>query len=332
MRAISKLYDHQWEPLEKPPHWPIRDYCERVLARRFGGSRRVFAHCPFTSPEDGGGGKAFVIDEDHNNARCFGQCEKTWTPFDLHREVFQFPTWEAALTDFKKRLRETSSSDVTNLSPKIPTRRPSFTPVDESLVAYALSEYRGINAAAIRNLEEGDDAQEVGRRLVKCYGEERLAIAQSYKSVFIGRPAQRWLANERTAGRTQFLCCWGIREGHNRVTNETVDRPIMLDIEFDDNKADDQLRLIWALKNRWRTALFSICWSGGKSYHALFYVAKIKEGELELKKAQAASMGACKASMRPHQWVRFPGGWRTGPGPTGRQTLLYLDHVSLIGE
>jgi hypothetical protein len=319
MSRISRAFD---EPLEKPPYWPIRDYCEAVLGRRFGGWGRVFAHCPFTSPVDEGGGKAFVIDEAFNNATCFGQCDrKTWTPFDLHREVFQFPNWKAALADFKARLGHNVATNPSPL-PELTRRPPPESKADRGLIAKKLAEQANITAVKIRNIGEDGRAE---RELVALWGEARLAIAQSYQSVFVGETAKRWLRNERLARRVQFLCCWSIKEGHNWVTNRTVEEPIMLDIEFDDEpEPDNQLRLIWALRKSWRMwkiPLFSICWSAGKSYHALFYVRGCSDSDLELLRGGAARLGACEASMRPHQWVRFPGGWRPGKG---RQSVLYL--------
>jgi hypothetical protein len=71
--------------------------------------------------------------------------------------------------------------------------------------------------------------------------------------------------------------------------------------------------------------LVSITFSGGKSYHGLFHVRGKSDDQIEEMKSLAKSLGACPASLRAHQPVRFPGGTRHDKNGIRKQEIVYLN-------
>ena len=106
-------------------------------------------------------------------------------------------------------------------------------------------------------------------------------------------------------------------------TNDNVKEQIFLDVEFDHMRTLDQLKILWWLKRVRKWNLISLTYSGGKSYHGLFYIRGQTKEQVQAMKDFAIRLGACSGSLRPHQPARFPGGYRRERGE-GRQTIIYL--------
>jgi hypothetical protein len=208
---------------------------------------------------------------------------------------------------------------------------------DDRLIAEALSREFTITRMLIYKTSPAQmpSAKDFAAWLMQQPIEGHLIVARTKFEALIGRRALWEL--RRAPDRLQYLVgCTAKREtGGKGNPNLNLDQPMFLNVEFDHMPAAEQRRLLWYLKERMRWKLISITFSGGKSYHGLFDVRGLSPSELDAMRLFALRLGACRPSLQPFQYVRFPGGMRTREDwrqtPVARQAILYFDDTHTLG-
>ena len=95
-------------------------------------------------------------------------------------------------------------------------------------------------------------------------------------------------------------------------------------IEQDQGSIDEQSAVLIHLARKAPLAL--AVFSGGKSIHGWFYCAGLSDPELWPFMCMARSLGACRSTWCPVQFVRVPGGYRDNGAPH----IIYLYNPGVI--
>jgi hypothetical protein len=312
--------------------WPLRVYCEQVIGLSFDQQRKC--KCPLHVGHSGN--RQFVIDEQTNKWFCFGNCPpdpgkdyRSGDVIDLHRIVKDLRSQKEAVEDLL-------AIDRTATLPSSYKPKPSLLETvkaakDEQLIATALRRCADVTRESIA-MREPATAADFAKYLLQT--QERLVVARTKYAALIGQRAVRAL--RRAPERLQYLCCSTAKteQQHKQSKNLHVERPLFLNVEFDQESPDNQLRILWWLKTVRKWRLVSITFSGGKSWHGLFAVRAIEAARLAQMRTLAMRLGACRRSLQPTQWVRFPGGVRTledwQQTPVAQQEILYFDPVNTV--
>jgi hypothetical protein len=345
-KAFAEVLTFEQEKAKFPR---IRDYCCLRLGLRFKGD---YANCPIHA---GRSGHSLQINDETQTWQCWSQCRERCRRhkngggdrsqpcicrgdvLDLHTLTHRFkskreaidslikggaegnrlPISEAEAGKWKGNFQNADSTDkffVDRTAPKptlIARISKAFSFVDEDY----LREH-----SPFVEPEAADFA-----KLLLQIATLPIVFRTKYQALTGARAVA---ALQRRPDRLQYLCSCTAKSAAGSNTLDNMKTRLFLDVEFDHIALDTQLRLIWWLKVSKGWPLISITFSGGKSYHGLFYVRGMSKARINAMKALAASLGACQPSMRATQPIRFPGGWRTREDwkqtSVGRQTLIYL--------
>jgi hypothetical protein len=324
----------------------IQWYCEQILKLTFSAGYKT--KCPFHNDTSG---DSFVIHPAKRIFTCFGGCPPingreyfTGDVIDLHQRAFTLENLSAA----RQSLAQLANGDAGMLNAKPvpflffspeqkakgePRPKPTITRVDAELVAKVLAQCLPVCFAG-ECATASDFTELLLEKILRP--DDKPIVFVNQKWPIIGVEARAMLRDK--PDELQYICSCTAKtairnafrpdNGTNRKTN--LKERIFLDVEFDDMPDEDQLKILWWLKRAKGWKLVSITFSGNKSYHGLFYVRGKTDEEVEAMHSLAKRLGACYGSLRRHQPVRFPGGWRRERGE-GRQTILYLNRQLTSG-
>jgi hypothetical protein len=155
-------------------------------------------------------------------------------------------------------------------------------------------------------------------------------VSSTLKTMRIGLKAREWL--KQCPDKLQYLVCSTAKRGDTWSRRRNVKERIFLDVEWDDLPSDDQLKILWWLKVAKEWKLISITFSGGKSYHGLFYTRGESNEKVQGMISLAKRLGACQGSLRADLLVRFPGGLRRDEKGERRQRIVYLNDQFTINS
>jgi hypothetical protein len=318
-------------PIEQArKRWPIREYCEEILALRFKHRK---CKCPL---HNGDSETSFVIDEESGDWFCFGHCPadpgknyRRGDVVDLHRIVNQFESELEASKDLLSAKPKTHRLEPGQHS-FLPVKRKVENKAEKKLLARVLASSSQVTDDLIRQASslKSPSAVDFGDWLLRQSVTGHLIVARSKYEALVGRRARRAIST--AADRLQYLCCSTAKteSRHKTEENLNVQSPLFLNLEFDKASSENQLKILWWLKTVRKWNLISITWSGGKSWHGLFDVREVETDRLTRMRDLAQRLGACPKSLTATAWVRFPGGRRTDEEwqqkPIARQEIIYF--------
>ena len=300
----------------------LRDYCVNHLKMTFVGN---YSYCPM---HGGHTGHSFMINDKTQKWQCWSECPQKCPrhgskPYDKDRPC-------------------TCRGDIIDLQrlPKLPiSERTGKRPTDKACFAKRKSEQpqlslRHLPAIDLRSHSpiKHPEAKDFANWWLGILQPEDLPIVFETKyQAIIGDRAKRALS--KCPQRMQYLCQSTGIDSRGSNTDANLKERLFLDVEFDYLPLAEQAKILWWLKTRRKWNLVSVTFSGGKSNHGLFYVRHFSDEEVAKMERLALSLGACEPTMRAHQPVRFPGGWRTKEDwrQTGvcRQEMLYFDPIKV---
>jgi hypothetical protein len=161
-----------------------------------------------------------------------------------------------------------------------------------------------------------------------CIGEQKWKFSTGRLSEHVFQMNERWLRHyqfivpnpmSRRLGRTK-AGKWSSKSLDN--TGERVF--FIVEFDFDQDRQEDQAKLIWALRKQQR--LVMVVFSGRRSLHSWFDVRGMTEESIEDFCDLAVSVGADKAMKDKSQFTRIPGG--VNKQTHKEQKLLYFNFDS----
>ena len=302
----------------------IRDFCVNQLKMTFQGT---YSYCPM---HGGHTGHSFQINNQTQTWQCWSECREKCL--------------RHSAKPYEKTKPCTCRGDIIDLQrlPKLPiSQRTGQNRTDKSFLSEKKRQQQQPELS-LRHLPKVDLRKQspVRNPEAKDFADWWLGILKpedlpivfetKYRAI-IGDRARRALA--KCPQRMQYLCqCTGI-DPRGSNTDDNLKERIFLDVEFDHLPLVEQAKILWWLKTSRKWKLVSVTFSGSKSYHGLFYTKGLSEQKLERIQGLALRLGACGPTMRAHQPVTFPGGWRTEEDcrQTGvcRQEILYFDPIKV---